>query len=675
MSKKKTEPTKKVSVKKLNLSKFKFNFTIKSKLYVSFISILLIPLLVLGLVSYTTAKTDMEELIITNTKKEIENVNRELNALIDASISDLNYLSKAVSGSMVSGWESPALRQIIDPIKAVKNEYDHVQFATKDGMLLNSPQQTFAEGFDVRERGWYKDAMANKGQVLINNPIIAQDGKVIVVPSKAAEDGSGVVSVVLSLTQLATDVNAIKIGENGYVTILDSTGKYLTHPVHEIGSEVQESYVTQLTDEAHQVIDFTAASGEQKKAITIKNEHTGWTIVGDIDISEIKAASRGTLVAMIIVLLVAVVVSTVIVIAIIRSIAIPLRKLVTVTDSIAEGDLTNKIAFKSKDEIGMLSNSINKMSDNLRHIISQVSDNSERVAMTSQQLSISSEETQNTSEHISRAVQEIAIGGEKQVNSANDFTNAIADISQGMDQAATSIHHVSELASTMNHKATQGNAVVEQTVKQMNLINESVSSTAVIINELGTRTNEISSIVKLISDIASQTNLLALNAAIEAARAGEHGRGFAVVADEVRKLAVQSASAAGDITKLINQVQEKSESAVQSMAEGKLVVEDGINMVSLSGTTFNDLVHAIERVTSETIEVTTVVNQVNASSQEMVALAENIANIAEQAASNTQNVAAATEEQSASMAETAASAEALSKMAADLQQSIRKFKM
>ncbi|ALS23299.1 MULTISPECIES: methyl-accepting chemotaxis protein [Paenibacillus] len=359
-----------------------------------------------------------------------------------------------------------------------------------------------------------------------------------------------------------------------------------------------------------------------------------------------------------------------------RIIKKPILTIAASAKEISSGILTgDDIKVKNRDEIADLANSFNQMKMNLRHLIGQVSNNAKQVSATSHDLFESAEQTSKATEQISIAIQEVALGSEKQVHSAAEANQAAAEILRGMNQAALSIQSVADLTTTANEKATAGNKVVTQAMEQMNVMQRSVGHTAEVINALGEKSKEIGHIVQLITEISNQTNLLALNAAIEAARAGEHGRGFAVVADEVRKLAEQSGDAAGQIRQLIGEVQAEADKAVQSMDEGANVILEGIQMVHQSGEAFRDIVKAIEQVAAESQEVSAIIEQVNSSSQSMAEMMEGVAHIAEQSAGNTQNVAASAEEQNASMEEISASAESLSKMAQDLQEMISKFKV
>jgi methyl-accepting chemotaxis protein len=328
-----------------------------------------------------------------------------------------------------------------------------------------------------------------------------------------------------------------------------------------------------------------------------------------------------------------------------------------------------------KGEMKHLVTSVNGMSRDLHSIIVKVKEASHQIAVSSEELTASAEQTTRVTEQISHAIQEVAIGSEKQVTQALEAKKAVIEITKGMSEGATSIQSIADFAASTNQKATSGNEIVNEAVKQMNIVQHQVDSTAQVVNRLGEKSKEIGQIVEMITHIANQTNLLALNASIEAARAGEHGRGFAVVADEVRILAEQSANAAGEISGLIGQIQLEANNAVEAMDEGTASVAKGIQMVHKSSDNFSEIVKMIEKASIQSQEVSTIIEEVNASSQNMVKILENVTYISEHSSGNTQNVAASAEEQNASMEEISSSAEWLSKMALELQEIVNRFKV
>ncbi|MBU9721572.1 methyl-accepting chemotaxis protein [Litchfieldia alkalitelluris] len=378
----------------------------------------------------------------------------------------------------------------------------------------------------------------------------------------------------------------------------------------------------------------------------------------------------------IIISIIAVVVAIVVAIIIANNISKPIRHVSQRMNQIAEGDLRgDELTVKTKDEIGQLGTSINNMQRNLKQVIHNVNDAAEQVAASSEQLSASAEETSRATETITHSIQEVASGSEKQVESTSTVSEAVTEISSGMQQISSSMEEASQATANTAERSKKGTEVIGKTVGQMDIIYENSSEMERIVGQLGEKSIQIGNIINLITNVSEQTNLLALNAAIEAARAGEHGRGFAVVADEVRKLAEQSSNSAGQISELIEDIQAQIDASVSSMGQGKESVEAGMTLVKEAGLSFNEISDSIQGVTSQVLEVSSAVQQINASTQSMLSAVEETSTIAESAAGYTQNVAASAEEQSSSMEEITASAEALSKMAETLQEEVKTFKL
>ena len=359
-----------------------------------------------------------------------------------------------------------------------------------------------------------------------------------------------------------------------------------------------------------------------------------------------------------------------------RIISKPIISLASSAKKIAEGDLSvDVVSVKNKDEIGELVGSFNLMTKNLRMLIEQVSTNSIHVASAAEELTASAEQTTQATDQIALSIQEIASGSDTQVQSANECSTAMKEMTIGIQQVAETSSSVSESAIETNKEANLGNESLQKVIHQMNTINTSVEDSASVIRRLGNLSNEIGNIIGVITGIADQTNLLALNAAIEAARAGEHGKGFAVVADEVRKLAEQSKESADQIAELINKIQVDTNQAVNVMEVGTQEVATGMQIVKETGEGFEKILRSIEQVTAQIQEVSAISEEMSASAEEVNASLEEMAHIAQHSSSNTQNVASASEEQLASMEEITSSASSLSNMAEDLQALVSKFKI
>lgn len=353
------------------------------------------------------------------------------------------------------------------------------------------------------------------------------------------------------------------------------------------------------------------------------------------------------------------------------------RPLITLSEAakrIADGDLTGEeIVIHNRDEIGELAEAFNQMAKNLRDVLEKAEMSAEQVAASSEQLTASAEQTSKATEQIALTIQNVAAGVEKQVQSVEETSETIDQMSEGIQQISERAQNVSTIAMQTSEKASKGGQTIQTAVAQMNTVNDTVERLAGIVKGLGNRSEQIGKITEVISGIAEQTNLLALNAAIEAARAGEHGRGFAVVADEVRKLAEQSAQSAQQIASLIATIQEETNEAVQSMETVLKEVETGTGAIRTSGEAFQQIQTAVHEVAAQIQDVSASVQQMSAAAEQVVQSMQLVTQIAESAASGTQEVSAATEEQLASMEEISASAASLSKMAEDLQSLVKRF--
>ncbi|MGD6967731.1 methyl-accepting chemotaxis protein [Rossellomorea vietnamensis] len=353
----------------------------------------------------------------------------------------------------------------------------------------------------------------------------------------------------------------------------------------------------------------------------------------------------------------------------------PLSTLSHLAQTIADGDLNvEEIKTKSKDEVAVLTKSFNKMSHNLKSLLQSVHQASENVAASSEQLLASAAQTNTATQQVSASVDEIASGGEHQLRQVQESTQAITEVAGGIQLIANTSASVGKSSDETSQKSQTGEDNITQALSQMKTIEQNVSKTAHAIKKLDDRSKEIENIVAAITNISSQTNLLALNAAIEAARAGEHGKGFAVVADEVRKLAEESNKSAQQITGLIQSIQADTLTTVDQMNQVTEDVNTGVSLIEHTGRTFKDILESAQNVASQVQEVTGVSEQMAASAQQVSASFEAFSSISENAASRTQTVAGLAEEQSASMEEITASAESLSKLAQDLQEQLGRFK-
>jgi len=345
-------------------------------------------------------------------------------------------------------------------------------------------------------------------------------------------------------------------------------------------------------------------------------------------------------------------------------------------NKMATGDLTvAHVNIKNNDEIGDLSTSFNLMLDNLVDIVQKIDTNVELVSSTAEELSASCEETVKALTNVSQNIIELSDGASSQLQNTIHTRNSVEAIGEGMNDVTKSIQNVAQLTQTTTVATDKGKESIEETVTKMEDIFSSSKKTAQIVDSLELKSQEIEKIVSLITAITDQTNLLALNAAIEAARAGEHGRGFAVVADEVRKLAEQSNGAANEIQQLIASIREEISGANESMSTSLNNVQIGINIANNTKDNFLEIADLITNVAAQAQEISVVISQVNNSTQQVQQAIEGIASVADSSNDQTQTLAASTEQQNATMQEIASSSTVLTNMAEDLQSVVRQFKI
>ncbi|WP_391118199.1 methyl-accepting chemotaxis protein [Psychrobacillus sp. L3] len=339
------------------------------------------------------------------------------------------------------------------------------------------------------------------------------------------------------------------------------------------------------------------------------------------------------------------------------------------------GDLTVQSIYQSKDEIGVLAVSFNEMVFHLKELIKKVRESSEQVAASSEELTASAEQTNHAAEHIAESSMELATGSDSSLKGTEDASLSVREMETNIMNISESISSVSNNSKVTSLESEKGNEAIKNTIQQMNTVNESVLHSANIIKSLGVRSGEIEKIVGVISDISEQTNLLALNAAIEAARAGEHGKGFAVVADEVRKLAEESRKSADHITSLIRDIQGNTNNAVSSMEKCTEDVETGMLLVNDTGESFEKIYHSASEVSRQMEEVSASIGSITENAKSLAYHITEVSKTAEKAVLNTQNVASSAEEQLATMEEISASSDNLANMAEELQKMVISFKV
>jgi methyl-accepting chemotaxis protein len=496
-----------------------------------------------------------------------------------------------------------------------------------------------------------KDNLLYKGMTVMNENFEVVD--------KIGEDTGDTVTIFQGDTRVATNV------------MLDGN--------RAIGTQVSPEVVEKVLKSGEDFYGEANVAGNmyQTAYMPIKNANAEVIGIFYVGASEeiIDSILSSFLIKFISVLFIMVVLSSVIVYWFTRRIKKRLSTITTALQCAGNGDFTTRVNDNAGDELSELSTSYNQMTENIKVMINEVIETSEQVAASSEELTASADQTSQATETITESIQQVANGAEHATASVQESSTALEEVSKGVQSIAENASTISGVSSQATQKAKEGEDLVGRTVKQINAISLSANESGEVIKVLDKRSKEIGNITKAISAIAEQTNLLALNAAIEAARAGEHGKGFAVVADEVRKLAEQSQQSSSQISSLILEIQQDMDRSNSSIEQVTIDVNIGLDIVQQTEGNFKEILEFMERLVLQINDMAATAEEVSASTEEVAATVVGITQIATNTSNHSQNVAASAEEQLASMEEISASASSLSNMSESLQELIRKFKV
>lgn len=362
---------------------------------------------------------------------------------------------------------------------------------------------------------------------------------------------------------------------------------------------------------------------------------------------------------------------------IIRAIVKPLRAIDFQMKEIADGrgDLSKEIVIRTRDEIGALADTFNRMIRNLRNILGQAQDTAIQAAASSEQLTASAEQTARATEQIVEATNRITDISATEQNNVADAVSAIQRMSDGIYELSDGNAHISTLAVAASEASSEGTLSVGNVLADMQALSETVKQAAIVIQSLGNRSQEIQGIASMITDLAYRTNLLSLNAGIEASRAGEHGRGFAVVAQEIRKLAEESRLSSEQIGELIQHIVSDTAYAVGAMQSGTEKASQSLAKTADVDRALKEIDEHVKAVTVRVEQSAATTAELAASSKQIVALMEEVAEASNEVTAACQNNSASTEEQLATMEEISSSSQALSKLADELNAVLSNFKL
>ena len=577
-------------------------------------------------------------------------------------------------------------------MKSRTKGFDMVAYVDLSGKAVSD------QGVDMDRgsREYFKQVVSTGKPTMTGPSVSGTTGKLITImcyPVMTDGKVSGAVFGTVSLAELSELVGTFDYMETGYVYVVDEGGiciayKQLPDAVGKLNlanngdqgldQRLLDGFKTALSSEDPISSYYKTRKGVENKAVFTKVELEGrrWVAIACAPVSEVEAASSMLLKAMVGLSVVIILIAAAIIVVVAQKLTNPIRALRDECEVINSGDLRqDKVTIDLNDELGDLAKGFNQMRKTMRGLLNNIRSQSERVASASEELTASAHQSAEAANQVAISITEIAAGVSEQSTEAAGADKVVVAIAESADGIATKADEIATVSHSAVEKVGEGRASIRDVVGHMNTINGTTQTIQNSIQQLSKGSEEIQSIVEMISNIAGQTNLLALNAAIEAARAGEHGRGFAVVADEVRKLAEQSEQSSRKIADLVMRNRADMEKAVTAGEEGSASVANGMNAVQEADAVFEAISGSISELSGGVGEVSRSIRTMADESKSMRASMDSIKGISKKNSDETQTVSAATEEQSASMQEVAAASRELASLATDLQNAVEQFKL
>ena len=549
---------------------------------------------------------------------------------------------------------------------------------------------------ELGDRDYIKKAF--QGEANISNVLISRAiNKAVImlaVPIKVENEVVGVLIGRKDGTALSEITDQMGFGENGYAFVVGKDGTLFAHKNKDFVME-QRNILAEIETDGDMkdvglafkelgmgnkgVINYEFLGSKRYMGLETMSS-TGWILAVGAYEKDILAGVKKLQTAIFIGAIIFIVLGIAVAMFLGGSISRPIVEYSNIIERLANYDLRfdeNSKALnylKRKDEVGRIGNSLATMQKNLTVLIKQVSDLSQQVASSSEELTATSQQSSTAADEVARAIEDIAKGATDQARDTENGAINIEELGKQIERNKQYVNNLINAADKINILKNEGLSIIKDLVEKTKASNEAAAEVQGIIINTNVSAGKIENASEMIKSIAGQTNLLALNAAIEAARAGEAGRGFAVVAQEIRKLAEESNRFTEEIGLIINELAEKTGSAVNTMQEVGVIVQSQNESVGMTNTKFEGIANTIEDMRKIIININESELLMEAKKDEVIEVIQNLSAISEENAAGTEEASASVEEQTASMMEIANASEALAQLANEMQESIIRFK-
>ncbi len=586
---------------------------IKQKLILAFAVIASLPVILVAVLIILNVRHEARDSFVDSSGREIRQVDNAMQLFFEGISQNVAYLAahpqlQGITGQVkrylasdaaqvATGERDQQLFKLFEGLAKSHSAYTYLSLGTEDGGYVFWPGDPALASYDPRTRPWYKTAMAQPGKTLRTEAYYwAADDVVLVSTVQSFNDRSGVVNIDVSLKQLTDLVKQIKLGESGYLMLMEANNTVLvdpndpSHNFKKLG-DLGEGY-RQLSEAGQGLVQVELA-GERYMALVWPSKALGWRFVGLVRESEVMAGAARLTWLIVAIALVCGVLFAVAGAWFAGLIVKPIRGVASGLEGIAqgEGDLTARLDVKGRDETAQLAGWFNQFLEAIRTLI-------QRIGQAAGQIHSSS----GSATEVSVEMAEVA---ERQREAVDMVSTAFHEMVATSNEVARSCSQAADSADNGQRQAHTGQQQIDAAVNSVGRLSEEIGHSAQAMEQLERDSNDIQSILGTIRSIAEQTNLLALNAAIEAARAGEQGRGFAVVADEVRALAKRTADSTGEIDGLLGNLARRTHQMGKQMHASLEVSQETVVSINEARESFGLIRESVDVIRDMNTQIAT----------------------------------------------------------------------
>lgn len=661
--------------------------SIKTKIILIVAILIAVGISIMTFLTNTQVKTTTEEALLAQSKTMVEEMNHSITAFFEQFEKGLLQLSGATPvlafSQAIDSVEKASTDEQLDHLQneviRLLNLYDDaisVHFA-REKTFIGAPVEE-DETYDPSTREWYQDAVQHPGEIRWSNPYIdTVTNDYVISASLAVEQNGffvGVVAFDIALDTVTNQISKSDISHGGHAFLLDNEGTAMAHPYSQGENFMEYPFAAEMYGENQNknVIAYEH-EGTERYNVYATLEKFNWKVGLIYDKKDVNQTASDIGKSMIIIAILVLLVMAIVLYVVIHRTLSPLEKLNGLMNEVTDGNLTVNANIQTSDEIGQLSTNFNQMVKSTNDIIHIVNESAHHVRTQSESLSAVSEETNAASEEVAFAVGEIAEGASTSAENAEI-------VMEQSDLLGQQIKIITDQAETMTVIATDADTMNRSGQVQMNALKNSfvesettLETTEHVVASLEKKVSAIGAVMNTITEISSQTNLLALNASIEAARAGEHGAGFSVVAEEVRKLAEQSARATDEVRTTVEELQEESQLVIHQLENTRHNFLNQGSVVTETESTFGDISQlmttmrqSIDSITAEILKAVTLNTVVTETIQTMAATSQETAAASEE-------VSASTDEQLRAVQSITDAAEQLTALSEELTNAVNRF--